>query len=195
MKNKWTGLIGVLTLCVLVSACGKDNKAPEAAAPKVTSPVVNTPTVNSTSPYVTATSWEDFKTKVAAGTFTAPTFANIDYIYQKCSSDTSKFLGIFTFQTNSCSETFTRSLMGGQVIREDGLNSKQAVINSLNTLIAAVPSSLYYRQLSPSAFQFQSGSNIYVVNLAYPAEANPTYKTSASSGSGYQLGSFIAHGF
>jgi hypothetical protein len=194
MKTKWQSLAVFLVICVLASACGKDNKTAIAAAPAAPTPVVNTPTTNSNSPFVTASSWEDFKTKVAAGTFSAPTFSNIDYIYQQCSSDSSKFLGIFTFQTNTCSSSFTRSLMAGQVIREDGLNSKTQVVNFLNGLIGQVPSSLYYRQLSASAYQFQVGSTIYVVNLAYPAEANPTYKTSVSSGSGYQMSNFIAHG-
>jgi hypothetical protein len=192
--TKWTSLIGVLVVCILVAACGKDNKAPEQQQPAAPStPVVNTPAAtNNNSPFVTASGWDDFKTKVAAGTFSAPTIAKIEYIYQKCSSDTNKFLGIFTYQTNKCTSSFSRTLRDGVVMREDSLNSKAQVVTSLTTLINQVSSSIYYRQLSASAFQFQVGNDIYVINLAYPAEANPTYKYNISTGQGYQLSQYIA---
>lgn len=173
-------LIGAIVVCGLLSACGKkDQAAPAAAAAPVN--VVNSTYQNSGNT-VSFSTWEGFKQAVNDGKFVPVVGFHEVYKYGTCSTDKGTFLGFIPTYSTSCSQKFEVNIMGGTISGGSYGTTEDQVKTQLKALVnAASGASNSYMILSSTAVQFVSGSYIYIINLGYPAAANPIYKKSISS--------------
>jgi len=198
MKKVGMGRILMLVgICFLLSACG--SKDEEVVNNNATSNQnVATNNTSNNSPITSASSWSDFKDKVNAGSFSSlsdsykslMTFnyynqepTRVIFSFTKCTITTGK-LWIFTSRSSSCGNDFTREIDGDNIYRENGLMSNSSVIEELKTLVNASTSN---KMFSTTAYQFRSGDFEYIIDLKYPAGANPIYKRDVKTGDSYQI--------
>jgi len=177
-------LFGVLVICGLLTACGKD-KAPAAPAPAVVTQTGYQPTVGTA-----VTSFEDFRQRVIRGEFTAVKGFQETYYYGKNTSESSKFLGFIPVTTNTWGNAFNVSLIGTTITGSEYGANETAIKAALKTIAEQASTAVNsFKQPNPGQpyFQFVSGNYIYGINLAYPAAANPVYRATISSGSYYLL--------
>ncbi|MBI2519361.1 MAG: hypothetical protein HYV97_03045 [Bdellovibrio sp.] len=195
-------LIGLLVICALLSACGKDNKKTTAAttsAPVQCNPYYSTynpsgvpcPTVNGTTAYnpVAAGSFADFesfRTAVRNSQF-RPVFGyNEVYPYYSCSTSTDKWL-IFSFNSTSCSKSFEVNYLNGTVSGSSLGSTEAAIKAKLIEIVNAASGNAGSFRIDNQRVKFISGDYIYEYHMGIPAVANPVSRASLISSARYDL--------
>ncbi|HAZ13997.1 MAG: hypothetical protein A2X86_17335 [Bdellovibrionales bacterium GWA2_49_15] len=199
-------LIGLLVVCALLSACGKDNKKETAAAtPVPCNPYYSslnpsgTPCVVGTTTYTPTTSptfgdFESFRTAVRNGQFVPVSGFHEIYKYGSCGTSTDSWF-IFTWGTSSCSASFTVDYMGTTVTGSTYGSNEAAIKAKLVEIVNAASGAANTVQIiSNQRVRFVSGSYIYEYHLGYPAVANPVSRSSLNGSSRYDLYSVQSFG-
>ena len=184
-------LIGLLVICALLSACGKDNKkAAAVTAPIPPNPYINPVTYNpnpTTSPGVT--DFETFRTAVRNGQFVPVAGFQEVYKYGHCGTSTDSWF-IFSWGTTSCSKSFEVNYMGGTVTGSSYGADEAAIKAQLVTIVNAVATPApanSFQIISNQRVRFVSGTYIYEFHLGFPAVANPVSRSTVSGSSRYDL--------
>ena len=202
-KLSWKNLGATCLLAAFLVACGGDengqsvNSANNLGSTSVEKNLTTT-TNNSGAGVVTISSPAEFKNKVLAGNFisisnfkglmNAQNSSQIDLYFQVCDMSSwdlyeaeegdgfwSNLWDSMTFDINSskCTGSFVRSIFGGTIVRQDGL-SRDQVKTSLETL---VNEGTFVSYNGGASWNIRHGDEYYTVDLNFPMEANPTFKS------------------
>jgi len=124
--------------------------------------------------------FDSFKASVMAGEFANTRSEHEVYTYTSCSKQDLQVLSLITLSTSNCSDSFGRAFVWPYTDHEYG-NTEEKVKNELrNIMQAASNSPLHIQNMAKGKYRFVSGDYIYIIDLNYPAIANPISRTSLS---------------
>ena len=210
--TKIFNLLAVLSLALLLSACGDDDNKTKKVVTTSTSPITAPTGYNPTNEYQTVADFNTFRTKVAAGNFKIPNsysqFRFDEYSQDIQTSDYNCGWNFDLFRWESETQTcqysqyrtvldgeFLRSETGGNLIYENGLVSFQSGISHtaiISSLLQLIEESRYgnnlYRQthLGESRYKISTDNGISaIIDLNIPLIANPVEFINHNDGYSY----------